>query len=338
MKKVLLVLALTLVAGQSHASKARVLSLQYAAFLKDSQTIFVNPAHVNSLGKYLTFEFGGSTNTSAPKAEGGLFMEEFGGKAGVYVGHMSPIQSSIRSGAATASELENNPVEMFYAKDDWGMSLGLSNSENKTTDSKQQYLVARYGMARDGMEFAASAELLSTVEAGNDKTTAAPYLTVNFEKEMGTNYLFVNANWGTGKYETLTTSADVKDMGVQVGLLSRKIESIYYGAAISYAKRETTADNTALRLPIFMGIEKDLNSWSVVRASISQGFLLGSTEDKTQAAPANGTITNANDTTVAAGLGIKYNNFILDGLVSAASTGQVNGSNILTQASMTYTF
>lgn len=338
MKKVLLVTAMTLAAGQAYASKARVQALQYAAFLKDSQTVFINPAHVNSLGNYMTFEFGGSSNSAAPKSEGGIYMDEFGGKAGVYVGHMSPLQAGVRGGATTASELENNPVEFFYAKDDWGFSFGISNSENKTSDSKQQYLVGRYGIARDGMELAITAEVLSSVEAGADKTTAAPYLSVNYEREMGTNYLFVNAVWGSGKYQAPGTSTNVNDLGVEVGLLSRKIENIYYGAAISYAKREVGADITALRLPLFLGIEKDLNSWAVVRASITQGFLLGSTQDKTQTAPADGTVTNANDTQVAAGLGLKYNNFVLDGLVSAATTGQVNGSNILTQASLTYSF
>ncbi len=338
MKKLFFVAVLSLIATtQAHASKARVQALQKAAFLKDSQTIFENPAHVNSLGKYLTLELGGTTNTAAPKAEGGLFVDDFGANVGVYVGHISPIQKSIKTGAA-ASELENNPVEVFYAKDGWGFSFALSNSEDKTGDVKQQYLAARFGTDTDGQEFSGTLEAVATTESGTNKTVGAPYITLNYEKEMGTNYFFSNFAWGQGKRETATTSTDVKDLGLEVGMLSRKIKNVYYGASLSYAKREIGKDITALNLPIFAGVEAELTSWAVVRASVSQSFLLTQTQNKTANAPADGTVTNKNDTTVSAGLGLKYNNFALDGVVAGSTTGQLNGNDVLTQASITYNF
>ena len=339
MKKFVLVSALSLVAATpAMASKARVQALQKAEFLKDSQTVFENPAHVNSLGKYLTLELGGSANTSAPKAEGGLFTDEFGANMGVYVGHLSPIQQSLRAGA-TASEGQNNPVEVFYAKDGWGASVALSNSEDKTTDTKEQYLALRYGIDRDGMEFSGTVEAIAVTETGSDKTVGAPYITLNFEQEMGTNYFFSKLNWGTGKYEATAGDTDVKDIGAEVGILSRKIKNVYYGASLSYAKREIGKDITAMNLPIFAGVEAELNSWAVVRASVSQSFLLSSVQDKNQTpAPADEAITNKNDTTVAAGIGLKYNNFALDGVVAGSTTGQINGNDVLTQASITYNF
>ncbi|UXR65344.1 hypothetical protein EZJ49_03645 [Bdellovibrio bacteriovorus] len=338
MKKFVLVSALSLVAATpAMASKARVQALQKAEFLKDSQTVFENPAHVNSLGKYLTLELGGSANTSAPKAEGGLFTDEFGANMGVYVGHLSPIQQSLRAGA-TAAEGQNNPVEIFYAKDGWGASVALSNSEDKTTDTKEQYLALRYGIDRDGMEFSGTVEAIAVTETGTDKTVGAPYITLNFEQEMGTNYFFSKLNWGAGKYEATAGDTDVKDIGAEVGILSRKIKNVYYGASLSYAKREIGKDITAMNLPIFAGVEAELNSWAVVRASVSQSFLLSSVQDKNQTAPADETITNKNDTTVAAGIGLKYNNFALDGVVAGSTTGQINGNDVLTQASITYNF
>lgn len=339
MKKIVLVTVLTLVAAtQAHASKARVQALQKAEFLKDSQTVFENPAHVNSLGKFLTLEMGGSTNTAAPKAEGGLFAEQFGANMGVYVGHISPIQQSLRSGA-TASENQNNPVEVFYAKEGWGASVALSNSEDKTTVTKEQYIAARFGIDRDGMEFAGTLEAISVTETGSDKTVGAPYITLNFEKEMGaTGYFFSNFAWGSGKYEAAGGDTDVKDIGAEIGVLSRQIKNVYYGVSLAYAKRELGKDITAMSLPIFAGVEADLTSWAVVRASISQSFLLSNTQDKNAAATGDGVITNKNDTTVAAGVGLKYNNFALDGVVAGSTTGQVNGNDVLTQASITYNF
>lgn len=339
MKKFVLVSVLSLVAAtQAHASKARIQALQKAEFLKDSQTVFENPAHVNSLGKYLTLEMGGSTNTAAPKAEGGLFGEELGANMGVYVGHLSPIQQSLRAGAA-ASENQNNPVEVFYAKDGWGASVALSNSEDKTTDVKEQYLAVRYGVDRDGMEFSGTVEAIAVTETGTDKTVGAPYITLNFEKEMGaTGYFFSKFNWGSGKYEAAAGDTDVKDLGAEVGVLSRQIKNVYYGVSLAYAKRELGSEITALNLPIFAGVEAEVTSWAVVRASVSQSFLLSSVQDKNQAAPADGVITNKNDTTVAAGVGLKYNNFALDGVVAGSTTGQINGNDVLTQASITYNF
>ncbi|KYG66991.1 hypothetical protein AZI86_08185 [Bdellovibrio bacteriovorus] len=338
MKKFVLVSVLSLIAAtQAHASKARIQALQKAEFLKDSQTVFENPAHVNSLGKYLTMEMGGTTNTSAPKAEGGLFADEFGANMGVYVGHLSPIQQSLRAGA-TASEGQNNPVEVFYAKDGWGASVALSNFEDKTTDVKEQYLALRYGIDKDGMELSATVEAIAVSETATDKTVGAPYVTVNYEREMGTSYFFSKLAWGSGKREAAAGDTNVNDIGAEVGILSRKIKNVYYGASLSYAKREIGKDITAMNLPIFAGVEADLTSWSVVRASISQSFLLSNTQDKNQTAPADAVITNKNDTTVAAGLGLKYNNFALDGVVAGSTTGSINGNDVLTQASITYNF
>ena len=327
----------TLAATPALASKARVNSLQYAAFLKDAQTVFENPAHVNTLGKQLTLEMGGAANTSNPKAEGGIFMPQYGANMGVYVGHLSPNQQSLRAGA-TASEAQNNPVEVFYAKDDWGFSVALSNSEDKTTDTKEQYLAFRYGVDRGGMEFSATVEAIAMTETGTDKTVGAPYVNLNYEREMGKNYLFSNFVWGSGKSESATGDSDIKDLGLEVGIINRELGNIYYGAALSYAKRELADDITSMSLPIFLGLETEINSWAVVRASISQSFLLSSFQDKNQAAPADGKVTNKNNTTVAAGVGLKYNSFTLDGLLSGATTGQLNGNAILAQASLTYLF
>lgn len=334
---VLLSTAVLLSAPQAFASKARLQSLQRAYFVKDSQTIFSNPAHVNSLGKYLTFEFGGTGNTSAPKAEGGIFTQEFGANVGVYMGHVSANQTSLR--ALGGYENQNNPVEFFYARDTWGASVSLSNFENKNTSVKEQTAILRWGMDNNGQEFFVTAEVLANAEAAGAKYQGSPYLTAGYEKEMDKNYFVVNATFGNTKQDITGTSVDVKDAGAEIGLLSRKIENIYYGAFLSWAQREVTAGKIqAMTLPMVIGIEAPVTSWATFRGSVTQSLLLSSVKDGTAGAGADQDIIDTNDTQVAAGVGIKYNNFTLDGVVAASSTGNMNGNDVLTSASVTYNF
>lgn len=338
MKKIICLATLSLLSTPAFASKARLEALQKAAFLKDVQTTFINPAHVNSIGKLMTVEFGGSTNTAAPKAEGGIFSDALGANMGLYLGHISADQQLLRS-VLGGHENQNNPIEVFYAKNNWGASLAVSNFDDKTAKAKEQSVTARFGIDQDGTEIFATVEALANAENSTDEYTGGPQLNLGYEKAMGDNYLFANFNWGMAENKVKAggkTDGDV--LGGEVGMLSRRLPNMYYGASLSYAKLKTTASITALTLPIFIGIEANLNSWAVLRASIVQSVLISSTQDKTATAPANAKIVNKNDTSVAAGLGVKYNKFTLDGVLSASTTGDVNGNAILSQASLTYEF
>jgi hypothetical protein len=98
-------------------------------------------------------------------------------------------------------------------------------------------------------------------------------------------------------------------------------------------KTETTA------LPVFAGIEADATSWMVLRASVQQNFILGSKKVTTAGAGGDAdTITN--NTTVAAGAGLKFGKLLLDGTLEAANstTAAVNGNAFLANAALTYMF
>lgn len=321
---------------EAFASKARLEALQKAAFAKDVQTTFVNPAHVNSIGNLLTVEFGGKTNSAAPKAEGGIFDNNFGANVGIYLGHLSENQKTQRS--VNGFENQNNPIEIFYGKGVYGASLALSNYNDKTSKVKEQSVTARFGYDNNGTEIYGSIEALQKAENGTDKFEGGPQVSLGYEQEFGTNYFFANLDWGTGENKMAAGKTDSNILGVEVGALSRRIESVYYGTSLAYAKLKTQKSISALTLPIFIGIERNITSWAVVRASISQSVLISQTKDENQTAPANQKIVNKNDTTVAAGLGIKYEKFTLDGVVSGSTTGDINGNAVLSQASLTYQF
>jgi hypothetical protein len=324
------------VVPSAFASKARLISLQKAAFIKDIQTTFVNPAHINTLDKQLTFEFGGSTNTSTPKAEGGIIDDSFGPKLGIYLGHVSDTQQTLR--AFNGFENQNNSIDVIYGRDNWGFGLAVSNHKDKTADVEEKSATLRFGYDHNNTEFFGTVEAFATAESGKDEFKGGPQVELGFEKAIGTNYFFGVFNWGTAENEIANKKTDADRLGLEVGAISRRIQNIYYGVSVSYQTLELDKKIKSLTLPVFAGIEKDLNSWAVVRASVTQSVLISSYEDENQAPPADGKITNKNDTKVAAGIGLKHNNFTLDGVVSASTTGNVNGNEVLSQASLTYNF
>lgn len=338
MKTAFIVSGLLLISAPAFASKARLQSLQKAEFLKDPQTLFVNPAHLNSIAKQMTVEFGAGANTSSPKAEGGIFTDMFGANTGIYLGHVSQNQKDLR--AINGYENQNNPVEIFYAQGAWGASLAVSNFNDKTTNVKEQSLTARFGMDEGGREFYVNVEALAKAEnATKDKFRGSPAIDLGYEQEFGSNYFFAKANWGAGENKTAAgVKTDIDTLGLEAGILTRKLQNTYFGASLAYDKVKTTKAKTALTLPLFAGVEADLTSWAVVRASITQSLLISQTQDKTATAPGDKKIINKNDTTVSAGVGLKYGKFALDGVVSGSTTGDLNGNAVLSQASLSYVF
>ncbi len=337
MKKVCILVLASLTAAPALASKARLSALQKAEFLVDSQTIFENPAHINKLGQYLGFEFGG-TGTTQPKAEGGLFRKMDGAVWGAYLGHLSEKQVQYR--ALGGYESQNNPVEIFYGRGNWGASVAVSNFDDKNTKIKEQSLAARFGVEQDGFEYYGTLDILSNAEtATGDKYTGAPTLSAGVEKASGDKYYSAKLAFSSTKQDKATVSSDVKEMGVELGALDRSIKNIYYGAFLGYKKIEVgSAADTSLTLPLVVGIEADLNSWAVARASVTQSLLLASEKKESAGPGANSEVINKNDTKVAAGIGLKYANFTLDGVIAASTTGDVNGNAVLTQAGLTYAF
>jgi hypothetical protein len=116
----------------------------------------------------------------------------------------------------------------------------------------------------------------------------------------------------------------------------------FYGAAVQMytAKQAFTAaevKTTATYLPFLVGVEYDAASWLTLRASAIQNVLLGST--KTEATGLSGDAdTIANNTKVAAGLGLRLGKWAADGSWAAQTTGAVNTTNFLTNVGLTYMF
>lgn len=328
--------------SSAFATKAKLSALQGARFLTDSQLIFENPAQIHGLNNYLTFELGGTTAASDPKSEGGIFKDMFGGRGGVYLGHMSENQLLFR--AQNGFLTEENPVEFFYGKGIWAASLGLSNSDKKTTDEEQRTVIARFGVDTGVMEAWANVEIIAKSDRAGDEYKGAPIATLGGEYHMNNNlYLNGSATYGKVKNQISGVTADTDILGAEIGILDRSIKNevaaVYFGPKLRWAELKTEdRKTTVFDLPLYIGMEYNAFSWLVTRASISQNILLGSTKDESQAPPNDQEDSIDNNTTVSVGIGMNWNSIMIDATFAGSTTGELNGNTLLANLGMVYNF
>lgn len=357
MKNTLLIAALTLAVAPAMASKARLSALNNAKHLSDIQDVFNNPAKVTDHGDWLTAEFG-PTTPGANNAEGGFSRSMGAAKYGFYLGHHDNQVATATAASPwkglgarqTTYLIDENPLNLFYASKAadmaWGVGLNYSNSDKKSVKKKQSATGLTGGVAMGNWDAAIDLGLVNTYKdetAGVDfKGTSAIGLsgkytmdTLTFDAEYGMN---------GGKEETNGTETKKYDntgwgLGV-VNSMKKDGTDFFYGARYEmYTLKEKTADTKAEAsyMPVFAGIEADATSWMVLRASVQQNFLLGS--EKINGGDAD---TIGNDTVVAAGAGLKFGKLNIDGTLKggsgAAANGQLDGNNMLANASVTYLF
>ncbi len=367
MKKLILIAAVAALSTPALASKARVSSLGNAEHLVDIQKVFENPAYNNLMSDYATFEMGpATTSATTAGAEGGFARSSGDAKYMMYLGRKSEGTTALRSNFGFLG-IENS-LEAQYAKKgeiNWGAGFTYSSSDKKATTppAKQNAMGVRFGAVTDVWEASASVGLgakatglgFATGAAGDDDAdatmTGLMALGLKGAYKMENIYLYATYGQESAKFENAvnpaytgfndaTLSGNTMSLGV---IDHNKMEGgqWFYGVAYQTSEAKvdgaaTAANNTkttSTQMPFLLGLEYDLNTWLTGRASVTQNVLIGST--KTDPNDAN---TIGNNTTVAAGLGFKMNKWIVDGSWEASNSGNVNTTNFLTNASLTYTF
>lgn len=344
--RVFAIVAIALFSGSVFASKARVNSLQGANHLIDTQTVFTAPSHILSLNPYMTYEMG----AVGAGAEGGIMRSlNNGGKILFYLGHDNTNATEGLADLRTANNFidQHNPLEVIYGMGNMAYGASVSMVDNKTAGTKETTVALKWGMAMGEDWVYAHVHAVSEAQLLNgtdkDKMNAAPFIKVGGSHAMDTLRVFGELDIGNGKYSpgaAGATSQSINDLSVTAGVEDRSLKTdiadIYYGIRAAYAERKAATKSTIYQVPAFLGIEYTATSWAMVRASVSQNILFGESEDKSTT-PSTKSGIPAN-TTVAAGLGLKWQNLVLDGSLTAAGNGNINGNQFLSQASLTYNF
>lgn len=361
MKKLLVVAALTMAAAPAMASKARMTALGNSAHLIDTTTIFVNSADVHYLGDFATIEFGTANNAAGtPHAEGGFVRSSSMGKWGAHLGRQSATVNefvdTVNAAIAPVELLkEQNALDLIYGTElggqKWGFGLHYSNAKDEGANvaaqgnRKVSTLGGSFGVRNDIWNAYLRFGLTGKTES-DFAGAGSPELEQKGLFDLGFGYwidtLYVDAKFLTtkGTFTAGPTDTDIEKTDYSVGVTDNvKVDggNFFYGVRFANTEVKTDAGkDTAMGLPVLAGIEVDATSWMVLRGSIKQTVLLGETKDDSTTPEQKTNLLN--DTTVAAGAGLKFGKLSLDGTLEGSTTGKVNANTLLANASLTYMF
>lgn len=372
MKKTIMIAALTLLSASAFASKARVSALGGSAApqLLDFQATFEKPQALNEFGEMVTMEWGTNNSSTTPHAEGGFLRTHDGGVYGFYLGRRSDDFSAGVTGANTALAAafpaglpyEENAWNILYGRKMGDMKIGF-NFKYSNASKKQTALAATAGPTKSdsmGVALGASAgawdaalvmglsgNSQADVTAGSYKLKNKGNMKIHGGYAMDSLYFYGSYKNKASTLDTPTaTAADQKQTDMTVGVydtMKKDGNTFFYGIAYNQTNFKDDATTATVQqldtttLPVVIGLEAEAASWLTLRGSVTQDTnLIGGVKNK--AGDVNSTSDN---TTVAAGVGLKFNKLVLDGTLSS-SKGQLFealGTNgLAANTSMTYTF
>lgn len=364
-KKYILVLLVGLFANSAMASKARLLALGVNAdqtgvgyshdgtlLFKDNRNIFLNPGQVGTMGNSFNFEMGSSTAIT-PNAEGGIIYDFEGGKLGFQLGRRHEITRTMSGLGSTI--LPNDSVDIIWGQkgsSSWGFGLHYADSKTDAAsgaDAKASVVALSAGMVKDKIEFFGTLGLDGKAE----RTTAAAtkyegkayikagvgYTIDNTSKVIG-SVLKSGFDWTSGaKTEFNTLGLDVRYARTHK---PKTDLMFFYGGGFTNVSGDRTTgatktDVTVQQIPLFLGIEGSANSWLDLRASVIQALLLN-TQKNENAGSAGEKQHSPNSTAIGAGATLKFTNFMLDATLAGNTTGAINATTLLANASIIYNF
>jgi hypothetical protein len=368
MKKLIGTLAVISMASTgAMASTARVNALQSSFHLVDALTIFGNPSDVNKLPEVALIEYGASA-TLGSTAQGGFLKAMDDSKFGFFLGAGSTTRTTAASGTLDFEGVEN-PFSVVYGSKagdmGWGMAFTYSSSTKKSDiaavagssytnlDAATQSKMSLTGSVDMGTWNVGATlglgDTAKTTLTGGDNATYAGTNTSLFgvygmdTMTFGVSYGMTGTKIDKTVSSTKSTVKDSADNTIALGVVNevkKEGADFFYGANyVMYTNKDkgatSTTTTTKSMLPVIIGVEADAASWLVLRGSVTQNVLLGSTSTKTTASV---TDSISHDTKVAAGMGIKLNKSILDMTLSAATSGTVASNALGASAAYTYIF
>ena len=280
----------------------------------DPENIFYNPALLNTYKNWAIMQARGDSAAAAAATaggnllDGGFFKEGGNFVYGFYFGRnvvFSDDANAIfadESGAATANEVANDPIELFFAGDSgvqWGASLTFLNGSTEadstgTTAGSAKFIKLNGGVNVAGAEIFLDLGLLG--EASDHSTFAAggpfeyevqSYITLGAKYDLMDwklffSYLTYEAETGTaGDTEKRTDEDSALVLGAgrtyDVAEGVKVITGIGYNMSESSDDLSTTDANNEkwedTYFPIHIGVEAVATSWLTLRAGTKYTLL-----------------------------------------------------------------
>tara|TARA_B110001454_G_scaffold219179_1_gene250752 strand:+ start:36696 stop:37811 length:1116 start_codon:yes stop_codon:yes gene_type:complete len=371
MKKMTILVAVALCATSAFASKARLKALQSSPHLQDSRDVISRePDQALVHGEFVSIETAsvtpgtnGANNaavapaTTPINAEGGFVRKLSDTSAlGAWIGAKNENLANQSLALAGTTQQVQNPLNLYYANKmgdmAWGLGLNYSNFEDKTAKTKASSMGLNASLSSAaGWEAQLGLGLTgeATVSDANKFEQKSPmFLSGGYW--MDTMFLYGKYAMGGGKAKGVasgTTTKDLEASQIEIGVVnSHKKDGADFFYGVSYlmttAKDKVTGGSKTEEssLPVVIGIEADATSWMVLRGSIKQNVLLGSSKTSTDTATSSET-SLVDSTVVGAGVGLKLGKFMVDGSLAAANgqSGKFGSdTNFLSDVSLTYAF
>ena len=354
--------------------RQRLQALANSFHLVDAQSVYKRPIDLVYLDNYVALETGVTAATSVnDNAEAMIsYSSDEKHRLAVSFGHQDVAVAGSRQFinilSGSAFELAQNPLHVFYSVDDpltpYAVGLFYSAKNDKLSGLKEASAGLSFGMEWGKFQINSIYVPTNSADAAAGKKFNGQGYWQSAVSYLADKSLF-EFTYTTSKHQLSTEVAGALILNeshtqdiVTLGLAdsNRQVENdFFWGAQIITTRincdyhSDVACDKIFTRtlLPVWFGVEAQANDWVIVRGAVKQSFMISLTKDDVgyPAAAVNGatgavanTAAGANDSVVTAGLGFKFKNLLLDGVLSTASTQVLNSADFLSQIGMTYRF
>ncbi len=362
----ILAATLMLSAPNAFASKARLISLGQdpngSSYIDDTRSVFLNPAYINTVGDFADFEFGSADGTTtSPKSEGGFFHKWDGYHVGLQLGRQTDFSDAVAEANNVGGNAFVNPqntIELQLGSGDsykWGASLLYGMTENRTNaglEKKASAYEFRGGLMHNSWDVYAALDVLGSAEintggGASNKLTENPSFKLGGafeltnEEKLFLESRFLNYKTNNGTPDSAQSVSSV-NFGYAHFLSPEAVTHFFYTVSLSWSN--DTAQNTKMvAIPLVVGLETAATDWLKLRASVTQNVIID------QKVTSTTNTNNPNSTVVAGGVGINWKKITIDGTLAGStggsayantgtSSGNINATELLANASMTYMF
>jgi len=358
--KSLLTIAIIIASSTAFATRSRLNALGNPAHLVEQATVYGNPSDIVGLSESLTLETGATSTSGTATSAEGMLIKSFGeAKVGIALGHKDVNVNDLRTTLVptTVTVTQQNPIELTYGTKMGDMSVAgtlvYSNYNNKKADEKENTMSVRAGAQTALWTASVDLGLANKWTSGTTEVKGKTNLVVGGGYNVSPE-LYVYGSYsmlGAKKSSGSTQDNDLDKNVIQAGAvtsLKKDGNEFFYGASlvntvVKDAKTSLSTDDTkttALTLPVIIGFEADAASWLTLRGSVTQTVLINDTKEETGSTTSSEFSPGANNTTFAAGAGLKFNKVTVDGSILAGGKQNIDlgSNNLLGQVGLTYAF